>query len=64
MHLEKRGLAFNGRTGKGWLMKESDIAEYRPAPDFELADSEGRQIRLSSYQGNRNVVLIFNRGFL
>lgn len=45
-------------------MKESDIAEYRPAPDFELADSEGRRIRLSNYQGSRNVVLIFNRGFL
>jgi len=45
-------------------MTESDIAEHRSAPDFELADSEGRRIRLSSYQGSRNVVLIFNRGFL
>jgi len=45
-------------------MNGSEIADYRPAPDFELADSEGRQVRLSSYKGVRNVVLIFNRGFL
>jgi peroxiredoxin len=45
-------------------MNGSEIAEYRTAPDFELTDSEGRQIRLSSYKGVRHVVLIFNRGFL
>jgi len=45
-------------------MNGSEIADYRPAPDFELTDSEGRQVRLSSYKGVRNVVLIFNRGFL
>ncbi len=45
-------------------MNKSEIAEYRPAPDFELTDSEGQQFRLSSYKGMKNVVLIFNRGFL
>jgi len=45
-------------------MSISEMAENRPAPDFELADSEGRQVRLSSYKGVKNVVLIFNRGFL
>ncbi len=33
------------------------------APDFTAADSEGNSIRLSSYKGKRNVVLVFNRGF-
>jgi peroxiredoxin len=45
-------------------MNESNIAEGRPAPDFELADSEGRQVRLSNYRGIRNVFLVFNRGFI
>jgi peroxiredoxin len=33
-----------------------------PAPDFELADSNGQPVRLSGLRG-RNVVLIFNRTF-
>lgn len=45
-------------------MNNSEIAEYKPAPDFELPDSAGRQFRLSSYKGTKNVVLVFNRGFL
>jgi peroxiredoxin len=34
-----------------------------PAPDFTAVDSEGASIRLSAYQGEKNVVLVFNRGF-
>jgi peroxiredoxin len=45
-------------------MNGKEIAMYSSAPDFELTDSEGRQISLSSYKGVRNVVLIFNRGFI
>ncbi|WP_148202539.1 redoxin domain-containing protein [Syntrophus aciditrophicus] len=45
-------------------MNGSEIVLHKPAPDFELADSEGRQIRLSGYRGERHVVLIFNRGFI
>ena len=33
------------------------------APEFAASDSEGRLIRLSNYKGNKNVVLVFNRGF-
>ena len=44
----------------------SDIkrGEVKPAPNFELTDFEGRQVRLSDYKGARHVVLIFNRGFV
>jgi len=34
-----------------------------PAPDFELADFTGESVRLSAFQG-KNVVLVFNRGFI
>jgi len=34
------------------------------APDFSAKDSEGRTIRLSNFKGKKNVVLVFNRGFV
>jgi peroxiredoxin len=34
-----------------------------PAPDFTLADYTGKTIRLSDLRG-RNVLLVFNRGFM
>ena len=34
------------------------------APDFEMTDSEGRQVKLSDYLENKNIVLVFNRGFV
>jgi peroxiredoxin len=34
------------------------------APDFELDDIHGDRIRLSSFRGNKPVVLAFLRGFL
>jgi peroxiredoxin len=34
------------------------------APDFELADTNGNVIRLSQFAGQKNVVLVFLRGFL
>ena len=33
------------------------------APDFELADTSGRSIRLSCYRDNKVIVLAFLRGF-
>ena len=34
------------------------------APDFALDDINGNSIRLSSYRGNKPVLLSFLRGFL
>lgn len=45
-------------------MSDIEIVESKPAPDFDLADSEGRQVRLSTYKGSKHVVLVFNRGFI
>lgn len=35
----------------------------RPAPNFTLTDFKGRQISLADFQGRKNVLLVFNRGF-
>jgi peroxiredoxin len=40
----------------------SKVELNQPAPNFELADFQGRKVRLSDFRG-RNVVLVFNRGF-
>ena len=34
------------------------------APDFELKDISGNTVRLSSFRGEKPVVLVFLRGFL
>jgi peroxiredoxin len=34
------------------------------APDFTLTDTHGRSVTLSQFQGDRHVVLVFNRGFM
>ncbi len=34
------------------------------APDFELSDLSGVNIRLFDFRGKKNVVLVFLRGFL
>jgi peroxiredoxin len=34
-----------------------------PSPDFELIDFNGKLVRLSEMRG-KNVLLVFNRGFM
>lgn len=34
-----------------------------PAPDFALADFNGKMVCLADFWGQKNVVLVFNRGF-
>ena len=33
------------------------------APDFTATDTEGKIIQLTAFKGQKNVVLVFNRGF-
>ena len=33
------------------------------APDFSLADLNGKNVQLSDFKGNKTVLLVFNRGF-
>jgi len=35
----------------------------RPAPDFALKNIQGDLVRLSAFRGQKNVLLVFNRGF-
>ena len=35
-----------------------------PAPDFSLQDFNGADVNLSNFQNTKNVLLVFNRGFV
>jgi peroxiredoxin len=35
----------------------------KPAPDFELSDARASSVKLSNYQGEANVMLVFYRGY-
>jgi len=39
------------------------IKQGEEARDFTLADTQGKQVSLSDFEGKQNVYLIFNRGF-
>jgi len=39
------------------------IEKGEAAPDFTLTDYRGDEVRLSQFEGNKHVVLVFNRGF-
>ncbi len=39
------------------------VAIHQVAPDFQRTDYQGKSIKLSDFKGQKNVVLIFNRGF-
>lgn len=36
----------------------------KTAPDFSLPDFDGNLVHLADYKGQKNVVLVFLRGFL
>jgi peroxiredoxin len=42
---------------------EKEIIVGSIAQDFELTDVFGKQVKLSQFQGQKNIVLVFNRGF-
>ena len=41
----------------------SKVALNTPAPDFELTGYTGQPVHLSDFRG-RNILLVFNRGFM
>jgi len=41
----------------------SRVEVHTQAPDFALEDLSGQTVRLADYQGQKHVVLVFNRGF-
>ena len=41
----------------------SVISVHTPAPDFTLDDFQGQPVSLSDFAGEKNVVLVLNRGF-
>jgi len=40
------------------------IPEPKHAPDFELLDTTGQSVKLSSFEGKQVVVLVLMRGFV
>jgi peroxiredoxin len=42
---------------------DKEIIVGSTAQDFELTDVFGNQVKLSQFHGQKNVVLVFNRGF-
>ena len=35
----------------------------KPAPDFSLQDFNGKNVSLTDFTGQKNVLIVFNRGF-
>jgi len=41
----------------------SSVALNQPAPDFSLEDFNGQTVHLSDFKNQKNVLMVFNRGF-
>jgi peroxiredoxin len=39
------------------------VALNKPAPEFDLHDYQGSPVNLADFRGQKNVLLVFNRGF-
>ena len=55
------GLPFGLLTNREIRMSKVPLGKL--APEFELNDYQGKPVRLADFRGEKNVVLIFNRGF-
>jgi len=42
----------------------NQIQIHTPAPDFTLLDINGKTISLKDSNGNKHIILVFNRGFM
>lgn len=50
-------------TDKRGGLRMSRVELNVKAPDFTLADFNGKSVSLSDYAGAKNVLVVFNRGF-
>ena len=41
----------------------SNLSLNKPAPNFALKNLQGDMVQLSTFRDNKNVFLVFNRGF-
>jgi peroxiredoxin len=46
-----------------WRKFMAKVQVNQKAPDFQLKDFKGDQVRLSQFTGAKNVLIVFNRGF-
>ncbi len=44
-------------------MPNNRIRKGEHARDFTLTDTQGKPVTLSDFEGEQNVLLVFNRGF-
>ncbi len=44
-------------------MSQKRVQSGQSPPDFTLPDTQGEKITLSDFEGQKNVYLVFNRGF-
>ncbi|BEP29182.1 thioredoxin domain-containing protein [Helicovermis profundi] len=42
----------------------SSIKINKEAPNFEIEDFKGNKIKLSNFKEKKNVLIVFNRGFI
>jgi hypothetical protein len=62
-----RSLASESRLDMDYKRLEATMAKRLTetmAPDFTLTDTQDRSVTLSSFRGDKHVVLVFNRGFM
>ncbi len=53
------GAGGGGATAVGGTLRIMSVEVGEQAPDFELQDQHGTAVRLSSFRGSKNVVLVF-----
>lgn len=42
----------------------ASVALNQNAPDFTLADYEGKEFKLTDFKNKKNILLVLNRGFI
>ncbi len=42
----------------------ASIEVNKEAPDFEIEDFKGNKLKLSSFRGKSNILMVLNRGFV